>query len=467
MRHYPIFLDLRDQRVVMSGAGPTAVAKLQLLLKTEAMIDVFGCKPDQRVLDWAGAGRIRLIDRAVEAGDLTGARLVYAANDDASEDARVAAIGRARDCLVNIVDNLEDSQFITPAIVDRDPVTIAIGTEGTAPVLARQIKTFNEEQLPRDLGVLARVAKDYRVDVEALPPGSARRTFWNLFYEEIGPRALAEGGDDNVRAALVGALQEAIGRAEPHGRVTVAGAGPGDPDLLTMKARRALSECDVVVYDRLVAPEILELARREATFIEVGKTPGGPSWAQDDINAVLIEHAVKGAHVVRIKSGDPTVYGRLDEEMDALDGAGIAFEIIPGITSASAGAAAIKASMTKRGRNSSFRFITGQDVDGFAEQDWQGLARPGAGAAIYMGVRAAGFVQGRLMMHGASPDTPVTAIENISRRDQQTVSATVGTMRQAFQAAGLKGPAILFVGLAPREGIAYIDDISNVEATAS
>jgi uroporphyrin-III C-methyltransferase/precorrin-2 dehydrogenase/sirohydrochlorin ferrochelatase len=467
VRHYPVFLDLRGQRVVVSGAGATAAAKLQLLLKTEATIDVFGRRPDQRVLDWADDGHIRLIDRAVVASDIIDARLLYAANDDANEDARVAAIGRADGCLVNIVDNLEDSQFITPAIVDRDPVTVAIGTEGTAPVLARQIKALNEEQLPRDLGVLAGIAKNYRARVEMLPPGRARRVFWSSFYAEIGPRALAEGGEDSVPAALLGALEDAIDRTQPKGRVTVAGAGPGDPDLLTMKARRALDECDVVVYDRLVAPETLELARREATFIEVGKTPGGPSWTQDDINALLVEHASQGAHVVRIKSGDPTVYGRLDEEMDALDDAGIPFEIISGITSASAGAAVIKASMTKRGRNSSFRFMTGQDVDGFAEQDWKGLARPGAGAAIYMGVRAAGFVQGRLMMHGASPDTPITAIENISRRDQKIVSATVGTMDKVFQAAGLKGPAILFLGLAPREAMAHIDDVSNVEATAS
>lgn len=467
MRHFPIFLDLRGQRVVVSGAGAVAVAKLQLLLKTEADVGVYGNNPDQRVRGWADEGRITLTYRAIKSDDVIDARLLYAANGDAEEDARVAAIGRSNGCLVNIVDNLEDSHFITPAIVDRDPVTIAIGTEGAAPVLARQIKAANEEQLQRDLGVLARLAKEFRPQAEALPYGKHRRAFWSSFFTDIGPRSLIKGGEKGVRASLQTALEAALGNAEPQGRVTIAGAGPGDPDLLTMKARRAIHEGDVIVYDRLVAPEILELARREATFIEVGKVPGGPSWSQDDINAVLTEHASNGAHVVRIKSGDPTVYGRLDEEMDALEATGIPFEIIPGITSALAGAAAIKTSMTKRRRNSSIRFITGQDVDGFAENDWKGLAEPGTTAAIYMGVRAARFIQGRLMIHGAPLDTPITAIENISRTDQKIVPATVATMINAFEAAGLKGPAILFLGLVPRETSQHINEFEIEEATAS
>ena len=213
----------------------------------------------------------------------------------------------------------------------------------------------------------------------------------------------------------------------------------------------------MVIHDRLVAPEILELARREATFVEVGKVPGGPSWPQEAINALMVEHAVGGAHVVRLKSGDPGVFGRLDEEMDALDAAQIAFEIVPGITSAAAAASEIKVSLTRRGRNSSFRFLTGQDVDGFAEHDWKGLARPGAAAAIYMGVRAARFLQGRLLIHGAPRGTPVTIIENASRPNRKIVSATLATLPDALSEAGIKGPAILFLGLAAREALQHID----------
>lgn len=461
MRHFPIFRDLRGRRVVVSGATETAVAKLRLILKTEATVTVYGNDPHPQIARWSSEGKLHLIDRPIDRGDAICAALVYGANEDAAEDARAAQIGRGAGALVNIVDNLGDSDFITPAIVDRDPVTVAIGTEGAAPVLARRIKAENEERLSPDLGVLARIGQSFRGEAESLPHGRPRRRFWARFYDEIGPRALAEGGEDAVRAALATLLADMLNEQAEAGRVALIGAGPGDPELLTLKARRLLHEADVVIYDRLVSPEILELARREAIVIEVGKIPNGPSWKQADINALMAEYAATGAHVARLKSGDPAVFGRLDEEMDALDGAGIAFEIIPGITAAAAAAASIKVSWTRRGRNKSFRLMTGHDVDGFAEHDWRGLAQPGAAAAIYMGVRAARFVQGRLMIHGADPDTPVTAIENASRGDQKIVATTLAGLPDALASAGITGPAILFLGLAPREALDAADSLDT------
>ena len=224
-----------------------------------------------------------------------------------------------------------------------------------------------------------------------------------------------------------------------------------------MRARRKLHDADIVIYDRLVAPEVLELARREATLFEVGKVPDGPSWSQRDINDLMIEHAADGAHVARLKSGDPSLYGRLDEEMDALDAAGISFEIVPGITSAIAAAASIKASLTKRHRNSSLRILTGHNVDGFAEHDWRALAAPGATACVYMGVRAARFLQGRLMIHGAHTDLPLTVIENASRADEKIVTTTLADLPDAISRAGIRGPAIIFIGLSPRAAIGMID----------
>ena len=463
MRHFPIFLDLRGRRVLVSGAGETAVAKLRLLLKTEARIVVYGAGPEAQVTAWAEAGRLTLVPRALDEGDAICAAMLYAANDDPEEDARVAAMARRYGALANIVDNLDDSQFITPALVDRDPVTVAIGTEGAAPVLARRIKREVEESLSPELGVLARIGQSFRPEVEALPMGRGRREFWARYYDEAGPRALAEGGEDAVRDALKTLLADALAEAgaEKPGRVALIGAGPGDPELLTLKARRLLHEADVVVYDRLVSPKVLELARREALLIEVGKTPYGKSWKQADIDALLVEHASQGAHVARLKSGDPGVFGRLDEEMDALDAAGIAFDIIPGVTSAAAAAAAIKASMTKRGRNGAIRLLTGHDVNGFAEQDWRGLSAPGAAAAIYMGVRAAGFMRGRLLMHGADPETPMTAVENVSRPEQKIVSAPLRRLPEALAEAGIKGPAILFLGLSPRAALEAAEEVAE------
>ena len=446
MRHFPIFMDLRGRRVVVSGAGECAVAKLRLLLKTEARIAVFGEQPHKMVAQWAREGRLVHIAREIAPGDAVCAALVYGANEDAGLDARAVEIGRMAGALTNIVDNLDDSQFITPAIVDRDPVTVAIGTEGAAPVLARKIKADLEERLPASLGLLARIGQAFRPRADILPMGLKRRRFWQRFYFEKGPDALIEG-PAAAEAVLESLLVEELAAKPKPGHVWLVGTGPGDPELLTLKARRLLHEAEVVIHDRLVPQPILELARREATVIEVGKIPYGPSWSQEDINALLVEHG-RSAQVVRLKSGDPGIFGRLDEEMDALDAEGIAFDIVPGITSATAAAAGIKASLTKRGRNSALRILTGHDVKGFAEQDWRDLAKPGAVAAIYMGKKAARFLQGRLMMHGAASATPITLVENASRPDGRMVSATLATLID--DVSPLDGPVVILFGLAPR-----------------
>jgi uroporphyrin-III C-methyltransferase / precorrin-2 dehydrogenase / sirohydrochlorin ferrochelatase len=445
VRHFPIFLDLDGRRVVVAGAGPTATPKLRLLLKTRARIDVYGDEPDPQVRELAASGAITLVERPLAAGDADGAALLYAANADVAEDARVAAIGRAAGALVNIVDDLS-SDFITPAIVDRDPVTVAIGTEGAAPVLARWIKARVEEMLPSTLGRLTRIGQAFRSRVAALD-AKARRAFWSRFYFETGPRAFAEG-EAAARDELE-RLLAAGGEAAP-GFVHIVGAGPGDPELLTLKARRLLHEADVVIHDRLVPGAVLELARREATIVEVGKTGYGASWRQDDINALMVAHAAAGATVVRLKGGDPAVFGRLDEEIEALDAAGIPWQVTPGITSASAAAAAIGQSLTRRGRNKALRLLTGRDVDGFAEHDWKALARPGATAAVYMGLKAAAFLRGRLMMHGAPADMPVTAVENASRPNQRIIPARLVGLPETLAGAGARGPVLLLFGLAPR-----------------
>ncbi|HAR83710.1 MULTISPECIES: siroheme synthase CysG [Sulfitobacter] len=449
MDHFPIYLSTKGQRIVLSGGGEAALAKLRLLLKTEAKISVFAPTPASEIAAWADAGRLTLHTRALRHGDVLCAKLFYAADEDETEDARTAAIARAEGALVNIVDNLHDSAFITPAIVDRDPVTIAIGTEGAAPVLARAIKADLEERLPTTLGTLARIGKGFRKMADALPFGRPRRDFWRDYYFAAGPRAVADG-KAAVEKALNMLLSDHQSRAARAGHIAFVGGGPGDPELLTLKARRALDEADVVIYDRLISPEILELARREALMIDVGKEGFGPSTAQETINDLLVEHAQAGAQVVRLKSGDATIFGRLDEEIDAVDAHGIGWHIVPGITSASAAVATIGQSLTKRGRNASVRFLTGHDMKGFADHDWAALARPGEVAAIYMGKKSARFIQGRLLMHGADRATPVTLVENASRADQRIVETTLDRLPTDLGAANLTGPALTFYGLAPR-----------------
>ncbi|WP_299614301.1 siroheme synthase CysG [uncultured Tateyamaria sp.] len=458
MNHFPIFLNTEGRRIVLSGGGDAALAKLRLLMKTTAHLTVFAPQADDQIKAWAESGKLRLIERAMEPGDAMCAALFYAADEDAAEDKRTAAIAHADGALVNIVDNLADSQFITPAIVDRDPVTVAIGTEGAAPVLARAIKADLEERLPTSLGTLARIGKAFRKAADALPFGRARRDFWRDYYFNAGPKAIATG-DEAVQPALDDLLADHLMRDARKGHVAFVGAGPGDPELLTLKARKALDEADVVIYDRLISTEILELARREATMIDVGKEAFGPSTPQETINDLIVEHGLKGAQVVRLKSGDATVFGRLDEEIEAVTDAGVDYHIVPGITAASAAVASIGQSLTRRGRNSSVRFLTGHDTRGFADHDWKALAAPGEVAAIYMGKKSARFIQGRLMMHGIDPATPMTFVENASRADQQVLSTTVAEMEPTLTQAGLGGPALTFIGLAPRAALAAIPEI--------
>ncbi|WP_420587654.1 uroporphyrinogen-III C-methyltransferase [Marivita sp.] len=233
--------------------------------------------------------------------------------------------------------------------------------------------------------------------------------------------------------------------------VAFVGAGPGDPNLLTVKALRALKCADVVIHDRLVSAEILGLVGPQTRLRNAGKEGFGPSLSQDAINQIIVDEALTGARVVRLKSGDPTVFGRLDEELDAMADAGLDFTIVPGLTSASAAVAALGQSLTKRGRNTAVRLITGHDMQGYADHDWRALARDGEVAAIYMAKKAARFIQGRLLMHGATPSTPITIVENASRTDQRIVAATLTTLPAVLTEAGITGPALLMYGLAPRD----------------
>jgi len=251
------------------------------------------------------------------------------------------------------------------------------------------------------------------------------------------------------------------GFAFAPGTVAFTGAGPGDPDLLTRQALKALALADVILHDRLIAPEILAAAGPRARLIETGKQGFGPAMAQEDINAEIIAHALSGARVVRLKSGDPTVFGRLDEEVEACDAAGICWRILPGLTAASAAVAAIGQSLTRRGRHSSVRLLTGHDMAGFADHDWSALARAGEVAAIYMGKKSARFVQGRLIMHGADRATPVTLVENASRPDQRILSTTLDRLPADLAAADLMGPVLTLYGLAPRAAAQALPELTQ------
>jgi uroporphyrin-III C-methyltransferase/precorrin-2 dehydrogenase/sirohydrochlorin ferrochelatase len=311
-------------------------------------------------------------------------------------------------------------------------------------VLARQIKADIEEQLEPQLGALVESTLPHRRRVARQLSAPAKRAFWEAFYAGPGQRAFAAGGAHAVAALIDRLLAGSLPRKSGH--VALVGAGPGDPDLLTHKARKLLHSADVVLYDRLVDRRVLELARREAMLIEVGKAQEGEGWKQSEIDSLMIERARAGAFVVRLKSGDPLMFGRADEEMAACRQAQVPVTIVPGVTAAAAAAASIGVSLTRRHRNSSITFLTARDAEGLAEHDWKALAN-GASLAIYMGVRAAKFVQGRLLLHGASPSTAVTIVENASRPSERIAVGTLAELPQLIGAAKIAGPAIIFIGL--------------------
>jgi uroporphyrin-III C-methyltransferase/precorrin-2 dehydrogenase/sirohydrochlorin ferrochelatase len=326
MRHFPIFIELTAKRIVVSGAGECAVAKLRLLLKTQADIFIFGTNPASQIVQWADDQKVTYVSREIRADDVKDAVLLYAANEDHAQDAVAAAFGRAAGALVNIVDNLDHSAFITPAIVDRSPLTIAIGTEGAAPVLARKIKQQLEETLPTSLGTLARIGQGFRDRASVLPMGRKRRAFWSEFYFNKGPNALATGGKSAVLRLLNMLLETAQNTPTTVGHVHFMGTGNGDPELLTLKARNILHEADVIIHDASVPQSILELVRREAILHPLRHTAGF-----NHLDEVVNAHAEKGEQIVRLIKGDLSQSKGMVGEIAHLAHSQVPYEVVKGI----------------------------------------------------------------------------------------------------------------------------------------
>ena len=451
MRYLPIHIDTQNARIVVVGGGGAAEAKLRTLLKTEAAITVFAADPSPEIARWEEQGKLQVVRREALETDIPGATLVYAATEDEVLNSEIAAWARSRSIPANAADQKDCCSFITPALVDRSPVVVSIGTEGTSPGLARAIKADIERRFPQTLGKLATKVQALRKRLaEHTPELELRQTIWAKIF----------GGDLDSRLSMtpeeIELRYDAVisGREPKRGHVHIVGAGPGDAGLLTREAQRVLHAADVVIYDRLVSQDVLDLARREADYIYVGKDPNGHSTRQGAINALMVEHASQGRHVVRLKSGDPLVFGRADEEFDALDAARIPFTVVPGITAAVAAAAELKSSLTTRGVNTAVQLVTGHSEDGFTELDWKALAQADARAAVYMGVKAARFIQGRLLLHGANPATSVTVVENTSRPNAQVLATTLQRLPHAMAGANISGPAVLMLGFQPRAATA-------------
>ena len=364
----------------------------------------------------------------------------------------MARAARAAGVQVNVVDSPEHCSFITPAIVDRDPVVIGISSAGTAPVLARRLRAQLEALLPPGLGSLARFADAFRPAVSALITDSrGRRRFWQRFFAGSLARRVLAGEQSGTREDMLSLVNRSRRSNEP-GAVAIVGAGPGDPDLLTFKALRHLQQADVVVYDNLVAPEIVGLARREARLIHAGKSKGHHSMSQNEINAVLLREARAGNQVVRLKGGDPIIFGRGGEERAFLTAQGIEVEVVPGITAATGCAAATGIPLTQRGLAQAVTFVTGHGADGEPDLDWASLAKLDQTLCIYMGLSTVGQLTARLTAHGLSGATPALVVENGTRPEQRVLRGRLDSLAETIATAGLTGPAMIVIGAVAAEG---------------
>ena len=440
MRYFPIFVDLDGREVLIVGGGEKALQKLRLLAKSTARIRMVAPEFDAGIKELARERAVTLIGRPFVPADLAGVLMAFAAADAAAVNSQVALAAKAQGIPHNVVDGPAESTFIMPAIVDRDPVVVAIGTEGAAPVLAREIKAKIEAWLPANFGRVAEGAMVLRHRVqEALADPAARRRLWETLLHGVWRSSVLRG---EAPAAEREFERQLLARAEtqPAGSVALIGCGPGDPDLLTLKAQQRLQEADVLVVDRLVNPAILEYARRDAIRIDVGKEPEGPSVAQDDINRILVREALKGQRVARLKGGDAFVFGRAAEEMAGVRAAGISVEVVPGITAAHACAAGIGLPLTLRQKVRQFAVVTGASVDGAFDLDWGALAKPGQAFAIYMGVRSSGHFRDKLLAAGAGPHTAVVIVENRIARERAGHCNRAGPPQSRHRKLGHQGP---------------------------
>ena len=463
MRYLPLFKNVRGRACLVVGGGPVAQRKIQMLLRAKAAVTIVAPDVTDAIRTWQESGRIVWKDRRFDPTDVRDRTLVFSATGNPTVDKAVSMSARAAGVPVGVVDAPDLSDFITPAIVDRSPLVVAVSSGGAAPVLARQIRATVEALLPANLGQLARTADRMRRQVrDRIPSLTARRRFWTGFFRNWRcDGLLAKKG---VPSAIdSGAIDRFLAQPAPSGRVAIVGGGPGDPDLLTLKALHRLQDADVIIYDRLVGPGVLDYARRDADTIYVGKAPGNHSHSQDEINALLAHHAGRGKQVVRLKGGDPFIFGRGGEERAYLMERGIEVEIVPGITAAAGCAATAGIPLTHRGAAQSVTYLTGTSAGEVPDYDWPALAQTGGTLVIYMGVGTAGTIAARLTENGLATSTPVAVIENGTLATQRTVTGTLGELGTLVNGQGVRPPALLLIG----DAVAQADIATDDQPTAA
>lgn len=462
MDFLPLFHNLKGRNVLLVGGGEVALRKGRLLADAGAALKVVAPEVDPQLLELAQTSQGSVQLRGYQAGDLQGICLVIAATDDEPLNAQISAQAQALGVPVNVVDAPKLCSVIFPAIVDRSPLIVAITSGGDAPVLARLIRAKIETWIPATYGQLAGLSKRFRARVKALFPNVQQR---RVFWEEVFQGQIAESVFAGKLQEGESLLEEKIAGIAPRqlGEVYLVGAGPGDPDLLTFRALRLMQQADVVLYDRLVAPAIVELCRRDAERIYVGKRRAEHALPQEQINQRLVSLAKEGKRVLRLKGGDPFIFGRGGEEIEELAAEGIPFQVVPGITAASGCAAYAGIPLTHRDYAQSVRFVTGHLKDGSCDLPWRDLVAAGQTLVFYMGLLGLPQICAQLIAHGRGPETPVALIEQGTTQQQRVYVGTLASLPALLAQQQVRAPTLVIVGevVTLREKLAWFEGAQN------
>lgn len=447
MDYFPLFLKLQDQPCLVVGAGEIAARKISLLGRAGAKITVIARDFSDAVTEMAHELSLNCQQKYFEASDVTGFKLVISATDNVQTNRKVSEAASEQGILVNVVDTPSLCSFIFPAIIDRSPIIIAVSSGGASPVLARLLRARIESAIPSAYGKLAQLAESFRSEVKKRIANPAqRRIFWEQILQGKVAELVFTGQEQQAELELHQALVNAATQNPAAGEVYLVGAGPGDPDLLTFRALRLMQQADVVVYDRLVAPAILDLVRRDAQKIYVGKQRDNHSMPQESINHLLADLAKQGKRVVRLKGGDPFIFGRGGEEIATLMEQGVNFQVVPGITAGSGCATYAGIPLTHRDHAQSCTFVTGHLKDGSIDLNWQQLAAPNQTLVIYMGLIGLPKICESLIAHGAPSDLPIALIEQGTTTRQRVVTGTLSTMPSIVENYTIKPPTLMIVG---------------------
>ncbi len=460
MRTLPIFVNMRDRPAAVVGSGVVAARRAEFLVRSGARVSVFAHEIGDEFFELRGKPNFRHVARDPELEDLRHCALCFIATEDERLTAAAREAARNAGALVNVADQPRLCDFIMPSIVDRSPLVIAISTGGASPILGRMLKSRLESLIPAAYGRLADLVSGFRERVaQTIPSQTLRRRFWeNVLEGPIGEAALC-GNEGAASAALAREIERAgpDRRQPPRGEVYLVGAGPGDPDLVTFRALRLMQKADIVLYDRLAGEGVMNLVRREAERIYVGKRPDNHELPQEEISALLVALARQGKRVLRLKGGDPFMFGRGGEEIETLAEHAIPFQVCPGVTAAMGAAAYAGIPLTHRDHAQACVFVTGHGKDGKIDLDWTALLQPRQTVAIYMGLRNLEALTREFVLRGADANLPAAIVDNATRANQRVVVGTLETLAAKARAADLRGPSIVIVGtvVALRDKLAW------------